>query len=82
MQGVLRAVELMDDLNVGLLNMSELHAFILRVDPGSFLNFLILSHNILVVFAILFPDHFIPEVHVAMEKFLSQDSLALTEKYR
>ncbi|KAG9280101.1 hemoglobin subunit alpha-2-like [Astyanax mexicanus] len=79
MQGVLRAVELMDDLNVGLLNMSELHAFILRVDPG---NFKILSHNILVVFAILFPDHFIPEVHVAMEKFLSQDSLALTEKYR
>uniref|UniRef100_A0A8B9HAV7 Hemoglobin alpha embryonic-3 n=1 Tax=Astyanax mexicanus TaxID=7994 RepID=A0A8B9HAV7_ASTMX len=79
MQGVLRAVELMDDLNVGLLNMSELHAFKLRVDPG---NFKILSHNILVVFAILFPDHFTPEVHVAMEKFLSQDSLALTEKYR
>lgn len=42
----------------------------------------ILSHNILVVMAILFPKDFTPEVHVAMDKFLGALSRALAEKYR
>lgn len=42
----------------------------------------ILSHNLLVVLAILFPADFTPEIHVAMDKFLLALSLALSEKYR
>ncbi|KAK7168148.1 hypothetical protein R3I94_002263 [Phoxinus phoxinus] len=79
MGGVAEAVSKIDDLTSGLLNLSELHAFQLRVDPA---NFKILSHNILVVLAILFPTDFTPEAHVAMDKFLSALSLALAEKYR
>ncbi|XDV12609.1 hypothetical protein PO909_001231, partial [Leuciscus waleckii] len=76
MGGVGEAVSKIDDLTAGLLNLSELHAFQLRVDPA---NFKILSHNILVVLAILFPIDFTPEAHVAMDKFLSALSLALAE---
>ncbi|XP_048047791.1 hemoglobin subunit alpha-2-like [Megalobrama amblycephala] len=79
MTGVGEAVSKIDDLTNGLLSLSELHAFQLRVDPA---NFKILSHNILVVLAILFPTDFTPEAHVAMDKFLSALSLALSEKYR
>lgn len=42
----------------------------------------ILSHNILVVLGIMYPRDFTPEVHVAMDKFLSAVALALSEKYR
>lgn len=42
----------------------------------------ILSHNILVVLAIMFPKEFTPEIHVAMDKFLAALALALAEKYR
>ncbi|XP_059415285.1 hemoglobin embryonic subunit alpha [Carassius carassius] len=79
MGGVAEAVSKIDDLTSGLLNLSELHAFQLRVDPA---NFKILSHNILVVLATMFPNDFTPEVHVAMDKFLSALALALSEKYR
>ncbi|XP_056608610.1 hemoglobin embryonic subunit alpha-like [Triplophysa dalaica] len=79
MAGVGEAVAKIDDLTNGLLTLSELHAFKLRVDPA---NFKILNHNILVVLAILFPDDFTPEAHVAMDKFLSALALALAEKYR
>ncbi|KAK9534750.1 hypothetical protein VZT92_007177 [Zoarces viviparus] len=79
MGGVADAVTKIDDLNAGLLTLSELHAFTLRVDPA---NFKILSHNILVVMAIMYPKDFTPEVHVAMDKFLAALSRALAEKYR
>ncbi|XP_041825042.1 hemoglobin embryonic subunit alpha-like [Melanotaenia boesemani] len=79
MKGVAEAVSKIDNLTAGLLTLSELHAFTLRVDPA---NFKILSHNILVVMAILFPNDFTPEVHVAMDKFLAALALALSEKYR
>ncbi|XP_051245323.1 hemoglobin embryonic subunit alpha [Dicentrarchus labrax] len=79
MTGVADAVSKIDDLKGGLLSLSELHAFTLRVDPA---NFKILSHNILVVMAIMFPTDFTPEVHVAMDKFLAALALALAEKYR
>nr|AAP93666.1 embryonic globin alpha a3 [Danio rerio] len=46
--GVLTAVGLMDDLKGGLLTLSELHAFMLRVDPA---NFKIINHNLLVSLA-------------------------------
>ncbi|KAI7803634.1 hemoglobin embryonic subunit alpha-like [Triplophysa rosa] len=79
MSGVAEAIAKIDDLTNGLLNLSELHAFKLRVDPA---NFKILNHNILVVLAILFPNDFTPDAHVAMDKFLSALALALSEKYR
>ncbi|XP_062264026.1 hemoglobin embryonic subunit alpha [Platichthys flesus] len=79
MGGVEYAVSQLDDLKAGLLSLSELHAFTLRVDPA---NFKILSHNILVVMAIMFPEDFTPEVHVCMDKFLAALALALAEKYR
>ncbi|XP_035511598.1 hemoglobin subunit alpha-1-like [Morone saxatilis] len=79
MSGVADAVSKIDDLKGGLLSLSELHAFTLRVDPA---NFKILAHNILVVMAIMFPADFTPEVHVAMDKFLAALALALAEKYR
>ncbi|XP_031689988.1 hemoglobin embryonic subunit alpha-like [Oncorhynchus kisutch] len=79
MGGVGEAVAKMDDLTTGLLTLSELHAFQLRIDPA---NFKILSHNILVVLAILFPADFTPEVHVSVDKFLAALALALAEKYR
>ncbi|XP_037646985.1 hemoglobin embryonic subunit alpha-like [Sebastes umbrosus] len=79
MAGVADAVTKIDDLKGGLLNLSELHAFTLRVDPA---NFKILSHCILVVMATMFPTEFTPEVHVAIDKFLAALALALSEKYR
>ncbi|XP_044188489.1 hemoglobin embryonic subunit alpha-like [Thunnus albacares] len=79
MAGVADAVSKIDDLTAGLLTLSELHAFTLRVDPA---NFKIISHNILVVLAIMFPADFTPEAHVAMDKFLAALALALSEKYR
>ncbi|XP_033999229.1 hemoglobin subunit alpha-2-like [Trematomus bernacchii] len=79
MMGVGDAVTKIDDLKEGLKELSELHAFTLRVDPG---NFKILSHNILVVMAVMFPTDFTPDVHVSLDKFLAAVSLALAEKYR
>ncbi|XP_068584022.1 hemoglobin embryonic subunit alpha-like [Cebidichthys violaceus] len=79
MAGVGDAVAKIDDLKGGLVSLSELHAFTLRVDPA---NFKILSHNILVVLAIMFPEDFTPEVHVSLDKFLAALALALAEKYR
>ncbi|KAK3532743.1 hypothetical protein QTP86_028112, partial [Hemibagrus guttatus] len=73
------AVAKIDDLVGGLSALSDLHAFKLRVEPG---NFKILSHNLLVTFAINFPADFTPEVHIAMDKFLAAVSAALAEKYR
>uniref|UniRef100_A0A3Q1EVB0 Globin domain-containing protein n=1 Tax=Acanthochromis polyacanthus TaxID=80966 RepID=A0A3Q1EVB0_9TELE len=52
MGGVADAVSNIDDLAAGLLSLSELHAFTLRIDPQ---NFKILAHNILVVLAMMFP---------------------------
>uniref|UniRef100_A0A8P4KPM9 Globin domain-containing protein n=1 Tax=Dicentrarchus labrax TaxID=13489 RepID=A0A8P4KPM9_DICLA len=73
------AVGKMDDLAGGLINLSELHAFKLRVDPA---NFRILAHNIILVLAMLFPADFTAEVHVSVDKFLQNLALALSERYR
>ncbi|KAM3864249.1 hemoglobin subunit alpha-2-like [Diretmus argenteus] len=77
--GIGEAVMKIDDLQKGLLTLSELHAFQLRVDPT---NFKILNHCLLVVLAITFPAEFTPEAHVAVDKFLAALALALSEKYR
>ncbi|XP_023849132.1 hemoglobin subunit alpha-2-like [Salvelinus sp. IW2-2015] len=79
MGGVYEAVSKIDDLAGGLLTLSELHAFMLRVDP---VNFKILSHCIMVVLSMLFAEEFTPQIHVAVDKFLALVALALAEKYR
>ncbi|XP_070707520.1 hemoglobin, alpha embryonic 5 [Pempheris klunzingeri] len=79
MKGVSDAVSKIDDLTNGMLELSEIHAFKLRVDPA---NFRILSHCILVVISIMLPKDFTPEAHVATDKFLAALSLALSERYR
>ena len=42
----------------------------------------LLAHCMLVCMAMIFPDEFTPQVHVAVDKFLAQLALALAEKYR
>ncbi|XP_051523598.1 hemoglobin subunit alpha-2-like [Myxocyprinus asiaticus] len=79
MGGLYEAVSKIDDLKCGLISLSELHAFILRVDP---VKFKILSHCILVAFGMMFPDEFTPQVHVAVDKFLALVAIVLAEKYR
>ncbi|KAF3700008.1 Hemoglobin subunit alpha Alpha-globin Hemoglobin alpha chain [Channa argus] len=79
MSAVGKAIKSIDDLPGALSALSELHAFQLRVDPS---NFKILAHNIIVAFALHFPADFTPEAHLAVDKFLNNLALALSEKYR
>ncbi|NXG51859.1 HBPI protein, partial [Psilopogon haemacephalus] len=73
------AVKHVDDIRGALAKLSELHAYILRVDP---VNFKLLAHCILCSLASRYPSDFTPEVHAAWDKFLSSVSSVLTEKYR
>ncbi|XP_059180344.1 hemoglobin, alpha embryonic 5 [Centropristis striata] len=79
MNGVALGVAQIDNLTAGLLDLSEKHAFQLRVDPA---NFKILSHCMLVVIATMYPKEFTPEAHVSLDKFLCALALALAERYR
>ncbi|XP_034716327.1 hemoglobin, alpha embryonic 5 [Etheostoma cragini] len=79
MGGLGLAVSKIDDLKTGLLELSEKHAFTLRVDPA---NFKILSHCILVELATVFPTEFTPEAHMSYDKFFTAVALALSERYR
>nr|P0C237.2 RecName: Full=Hemoglobin subunit alpha; AltName: Full=Alpha-globin; AltName: Full=Hemoglobin alpha chain [Artedidraco orianae] len=79
MGGIALAVSKIDDLKAGLSDLSEQHAFKLRVDPA---NFKILNHCIMVVISSMFPKDFTPEAHISLDKFLSAVALALAEKYR
>ncbi|CAK6444906.1 unnamed protein product [Pipistrellus nathusii] len=73
------AVKNMDNIDSALSKLSELHAYILRVDP---VNFKLLSHCLLVTMASHFPEDFTADAHAAWDKFLSVVSSVLTEKYR
>nr|QBK15000.1 hemoglobin subunit zeta [Dugong dugon]QBK15001.1 hemoglobin subunit zeta [Dugong dugon] len=73
------AVKSVDNIAGALSKLSELHAYILRVDP---VNFKLLSHCLLVTVATRFPADFTAEAHAAWDKFLSVVSSVLTEKYR
>ncbi|XP_028990934.1 hemoglobin, alpha embryonic 5 [Betta splendens] len=79
MGGVALAVAKIDDLTNGLLDLSEKHAFQIKVDPA---NFKILAHCLLLVIANLFPADFTPEAHVSMDKFLGNVALGISERYR
>ncbi|XP_008695252.2 hemoglobin subunit zeta [Ursus maritimus] len=73
------AVKSIDNIAGALAKLSELHAYILRVDP---VNFKLLSHCLLVTVASHFPADFTADAHTAWDKFLSIVSFVLTEKYR
>ncbi|KAM7149460.1 hemoglobin subunit zeta-like [Molossus nigricans] len=73
------AVKNIDNISGALSKLSELHAYILRVDP---VNFKLLSHCLLVTMASHFPVDFTADAHAAWDKFLSVVSSVLTEKYR
>ncbi|XP_052491417.1 hemoglobin subunit zeta-like [Budorcas taxicolor] len=73
------AVKSIDNVTSALSKLSELHAYVLRVDP---VNFKFLSHCLLVTLASHFPADFTADAHAAWDKFLSIVSGVLTEKYR
>ncbi|XP_004596642.1 hemoglobin subunit zeta [Ochotona princeps] len=73
------AVRNVDNLPSALSKLSELHAYVLRVDP---VNFKLLSHCLLISLAVRLPADFTAETHAAWDKFLCQVSAVLTEKYR
>ncbi|XP_076996479.1 hemoglobin subunit zeta-like [Tamandua tetradactyla] len=73
------AVRSLDNIAGALARLSELHAYVLRVDP---VNFKLLSHCLLVTVAARFPADFTAEAHEAWDKFLSIVSSVLTAKYR
>nr|AAK58843.1 alpha-globin [Ambystoma mexicanum] len=73
------AAKHIDDLDMGLSKLSDLHAYNLRVDPG---NFQLLSHCIQTVLAAHFPADFTPQAQAAWDKFLAAVSGVLTSKYR
>ncbi|KAM6319999.1 hemoglobin subunit alpha-D-like [Podargus strigoides] len=73
------AVKSVDNLSQALSELSNLHAYNLRVDP---VNFKLLSQCIQVVLATHLSKDYTPEVHAAFDKFLSAVAAVLAEKYR
>ncbi|KAM6250283.1 hemoglobin subunit alpha-2 [Porphyrio hochstetteri] len=73
------AVKSLDNLSQALSELSNLHAYNLRVDP---VNFKLLSQCFQVVLAAHLGKEYTPEVHAAFDKFLSAVAAVLAEKYR
>nr|AJA37800.1 hemoglobin subunit alpha-D [Hydropsalis sp. CN-2014a]APA23746.1 alpha-globin D subunit [Hydropsalis sp. CN-2014a]APA23748.1 alpha-globin D subunit [Hydropsalis sp. CN-2014a]APA23749.1 alpha-globin D subunit [Hydropsalis sp. CN-2014a]APA23750.1 alpha-globin D subunit [Hydropsalis sp. CN-2014a] len=73
------AVKSLDNLSQALSELSNLHAYNLRVDP---VNFKLLSQCVQVVLASHLGKDYTPEVHAAFDKFLSAVAAVLAEKYR
>ncbi|XP_036159071.1 hemoglobin subunit zeta-like [Myotis myotis] len=69
------------DIASALSKLSELHAYILRVDP---VNFKLLAHCLLITVASHLPadSDFTADTYAAWDKFLSLVSSVLSEKYR
>uniref|UniRef100_A0A8B9PBP3 Globin domain-containing protein n=1 Tax=Apteryx owenii TaxID=8824 RepID=A0A8B9PBP3_APTOW len=73
------AVKNVDNLSQALSELSNLHAYNLRVDP---VNFKLLSQCFQVVLAVHLGKEYSPEIHSAMDKFLAAVASVLAEKYR
>ncbi|XP_013795356.1 hemoglobin subunit alpha-2 [Apteryx mantelli] len=73
------AVKNVDNLSQALSELSNLHAYNLRVDP---VNFKLLSQCFQVVLAVHLGSEYSPEIHSAMDKFLAAVASVLAEKYR
>ncbi|XP_008946185.1 PREDICTED: hemoglobin subunit alpha-D-like [Merops nubicus] len=79
MNALSTAVKNVDNLSQALSELSNLHAYNLRVDP---VNFKLLSQSLQVVLAVHLGKDYTPEVHSAFDKFLSAVAAVLSEKYR
>uniref|UniRef100_A0A8B9DM15 Globin domain-containing protein n=1 Tax=Anser cygnoides TaxID=8845 RepID=A0A8B9DM15_ANSCY len=73
------AVKSLDNISQALSELSNLHAYNLRVDPA---NFKLLSQCFQVVLAVHLGKDYTPEMHAAFDKFLSAVAAVLAEKYR
>ncbi|XP_059717510.1 hemoglobin subunit alpha-D [Haemorhous mexicanus] len=73
------AIKNMDNLSQALSELSNLHAYNLRVDP---VNFKFLSQCLQVSLATRLGKDYTPEVHSAVDKFMSAVASVLAEKYR
>nr|AJA37811.1 hemoglobin subunit alpha-D [Schistes geoffroyi]APA23764.1 alpha-globin D subunit [Schistes geoffroyi]APA23765.1 alpha-globin D subunit [Schistes geoffroyi] len=73
------AVKSLDNLSQALSELSNLHAYNLRVDP---VNFKLLGQCLQVVLATHLTKDYTPEIHAAFDKFLSAVAAVLAEKYR
>ncbi|NXJ27934.1 HBAD protein, partial [Dicrurus megarhynchus] len=75
------AIKNLDNLSQALSELSNLHAYNLRVDPPRFaLQFL--AQCLQVVLAVRLGKEYTPEVHSAVDKFMSAVAAVLAEKYR
>ncbi|XP_014746470.1 PREDICTED: hemoglobin subunit alpha-D [Sturnus vulgaris] len=73
------AIKNLDNLSQALSELSNLHAYNLRVDP---VNFKFLSQCLQVTLATRLGKEYSPEVHSAVDKFMSAVAAVLAEKYR
>nr|P07413.1 RecName: Full=Hemoglobin subunit alpha-D; AltName: Full=Alpha-D-globin; AltName: Full=Hemoglobin alpha-D chain [Passer montanus] len=73
------AIKNLDNLSQALSELSNLHAYNLRVDP---VNFKFLSQCLQVSLATRLGKEYSPEVHSAVDKFMSAVASVLAEKYR
>ncbi|KAI1233862.1 hypothetical protein IHE44_0004311 [Lamprotornis superbus] len=69
------AIKNLDNLSQALSELSNLHAYNLRVDP-------FLSQCLQVTLATRLGKEYSPEVHSAVDKFMSAVAAVLAEKYR
>ncbi|NWV54522.1 HBAD protein, partial [Daphoenositta chrysoptera] len=75
------AIKNLDNLSQALSELSNLHAYNLRVDPPRFaLQFL--AQCLQVVLAVRLGKEYTPEMHSAVDKFMSAVAAVLAEKYR
>ncbi|NXK65593.1 HBAD protein, partial [Sylvietta virens] len=75
------AIKNLDNLSQALSELSNLHAYNLRVDPPRF-SLQFLAQCLQVVLATRLGKDFSPEAHSALDKFLSAVASVLAEKYR
>ncbi|NXN14439.1 HBAD protein, partial [Indicator maculatus] len=75
------AVKSIDNLSQALSDLSNLHAYNLRVDPPHFA-LQLLAQSLQVVLAVHMGKDYSPELHAATDKFLSAVAAVLSEKYR
>ncbi|NXG63657.1 HBAD protein, partial [Hemiprocne comata] len=76
-----KAVKSLDNLSQALSELSNLHAYNLRVDPPCFA-LQLLAQCLQVVLATHLTKDYTPEAHSAFDKFLSAVAAVLAEKYR
>ncbi|NXW81987.1 HBAD protein, partial [Alopecoenas beccarii] len=75
------AVKSLSNLSQALSDLSDLHAYNLRVDPPCFA-LQLLAQCFHVVLATHLGNDYTPEAHAAFDKFLSSVCTVLAEKYR